>query len=289
MIAAIETTLQWILLEALARIPRTPGTMPRRGILTYHDISTSKTPITVAPDTFRAHMAYLRSNGIRGVSVNEFLTATASGNTDASRNLIGISFDDGFASVHDNALPVLRELGFTATVYVLAHKLGGRSDWRRLATIPELPLMGTDLLRACLNAGWEIGSHGLDHHPLTEATHDDVTRQMRVSREELESLFTCPVCSFCYPYGTFERVHCVAARDAGYRSATTIRFGYIEDPLLSPFELPRLGMNIVRTDPRLQQALLRATVKGHAMRFVNLRRVLTRRPRHSGEGAVPCV
>ncbi len=288
-ITALETALQWILLEMFARIPQRPGTMPRRGILTYHDISTVGTPISVAPDTFRAHMAYLHSNGIRGVSVDEFLTAVASGDNAASRNLMAISFDDGFASVHDEALPILREYGFTATVYVLAHKLGGRSDWRRLGTIPDLPLMGPAPLRACLKAGWEIGSHGLDHHPLTEGRPVEVARQMRTSRAELESLFACPVYSFCYPYGAFTRDHCVAARDAGYRSATTIRVGYIENPLVRPFAFPRLGMNIVRTDPRLQQALLKATVKGHAMRFVKLRRILTRRPHHSGEGAVPCV
>ena len=78
---------------------------------------------------------------------------------------VALTFDDGFASVVDHALPLLLERGFPATVFCVAGYLGGLNDWpteparppAALATPPRWPAGRRPL---------EIGSHGIQHAPL---------------------------------------------------------------------------------------------------------------------------
>src|SRR4029453_14387879 len=71
------------------------------------------------------HLTLLRRLGLRGVSLAEVLAAEARGN---AGGLVGLTFDDGYTDFLDHAVPVLARHGMTATVYVVAGRLGGANE-----------------------------------------------------------------------------------------------------------------------------------------------------------------
>ena len=82
--------------------------------------------LTVHPRDFRRQMLWLRRLGYRGLSMSRlgpYLRGEKQG------KVVGISFDDGYRNVFQNAMPVLDELGFTATNYIVARHLDGSNFW----------------------------------------------------------------------------------------------------------------------------------------------------------------
>ncbi|MEV5382206.1 polysaccharide deacetylase family protein [Streptomyces sp. NPDC052721] len=219
----------------------------------YHsvgDCSDDPYRVTVSPARLDRQLRWLRGRGLRGVSVNELLAARARG---AGHNLVGLTFDDGYADFLDNALPLLARWQCTATLFVLPGRLGGVNAWDPLG--PRKPLLTADGIRRAAEAGVEIGSHGLTHVDLTRA--DDITLKAEIteSRALLEELTGRPVAGFCYPYGRTDQRAVNAVREAGYGYACAI------DPggLYGPHALPRVyvGQNDVAVRLYLKHRLHR--------------------------------
>jgi peptidoglycan/xylan/chitin deacetylase (PgdA/CDA1 family) len=203
-----------------------PGAEPERRlaapfVLMYHSVgSRDDDPhqITVSPVRFAEQMAWLRRRGLCGTSMRELLDAADRGR---AAGLVGLTFDDGYADFSTEVLPVLARHGFTATVFVVAGRLGGHNDWEQQG--PVKPLLSVDQIRVVARAGIEIGSHGLCHRHLPEAGVDALRAEAEQSRVILESVLGAPVHGFCYPYGGVSDAAVDAARSAGYDYAVAIR------------------------------------------------------------------
>ncbi|MDC2953570.1 polysaccharide deacetylase family protein [Streptomyces gilvifuscus] len=187
--------------------------------------------ITVTPQRLREQLRWLRGRGLKGVSVTDLLTARARG---GGRDLVALTFDDGYADFVDNALPVLRRWGFGATLFVLPGRLGGTNAWDPAG--PRKPLLTADGIRHAAAEGIEIGSHGLTHVDLTTADDATLASEVHESRAVLERLAGAPVSGFCYPYGSIDSRAVTAVRDAGYAYACAIDPG----PLTGLHALPRV-------------------------------------------------
>jgi len=211
-------------------------------ILMYHQIDAPPprgTPfrgLTVAPQTFARHMRWLRALGYRGLSMRD-LRPYLEGEREG--RVVGITFDDGFASAQRHALPVLRETGFTATNYLVASHAGQHNFWDAANGVPSMALMTEAQIAEWLAAGHEVGSHTLDHVDLPTLDAAAAREQIAASRERLEALTGSPVTAFCYPYGHFGPEHAAMAREAGYLSATTTARGRVQTGA-DPWRLPRV-------------------------------------------------
>ncbi|AVV47484.1 polysaccharide deacetylase [Streptomyces sp. P3] len=200
----------------------------------YHSVSVcSDDPyrITVTPQRLEKQLTWLRRRGLRGVSVAELLAARARGE---GRDLVGLTFDDGYADFLTAALPVLRRQGCNATLFVLPGRLGGDNAWDPLG--PRKPLLTADDIRRAAGAGVEIGSHGLTHVDLTRADDRTLKAETVESRAALVELLGTEVDGFCYPYGTVDRRAVDAVGEAGYSYACAIDPG----PLNGLHALPRV-------------------------------------------------
>ncbi|MFI6035324.1 polysaccharide deacetylase family protein [Streptomyces sp. NPDC051315] len=220
-----------------------PGPVP--WVAMYHsvgDCSDDPYRITVTPERLERQLAWLSRRGLRGVSVAELLAARARGE---GRDLVGLTFDDGYADFLTGALPVLRRHGCTATLFVLPGRLGGDNAWDPLG--PRKPLLTADGIRQAAAEGVEIGSHGMTHVDLTRA--DDLTLKTETvdSRAALEKLLGSEPAGFCYPYGTLDQRAVDAVREAGYAYACAIDPG----PLNGPHALPRVHVGQNDTSVRL--------------------------------------
>jgi len=112
-------------------------------ILMYHQIDVpppSGTPLrglVVSPGGFSRQMYLLRLLGYKGLSMRE-LEPYLAGKKEGK--VAGITFDDGYQNNLRNALPVLKQYGFTATCYAVSSMIGGTNSWDR-GLVAEQPLM----------------------------------------------------------------------------------------------------------------------------------------------------
>lgn len=101
----------------------------------------------------------------------------------------------------ENALPILREFGFPAVIYVVVNAVGRDNFWHDPASETRIPMLDWDGVRALQSAGWEIGCHTLNHARLPRLSPDAVRTELTQSRTVLaEKLGVAPV-SFANPYG----------------------------------------------------------------------------------------
>jgi peptidoglycan/xylan/chitin deacetylase (PgdA/CDA1 family) len=172
----------------------------------------------VHPDAFRRQMGWLRRLGYQGLSLREALPYIEGKRTG---KVAAITFDDGFVNVLENAAPILREHGFTATNFIVVNQIGGWNNWDADLGVAPADCMTVGQLRQWAALGHEIGSHTLDHVHLTQTADGEVARQMRQSRQALEELAGGPITGFAYPYGEHGREHRIMAREAGFSYAVT--------------------------------------------------------------------
>ena len=211
-------------------------------ILVYHQIAvppSRKTPfrsMAVHPDAFFRQMRLLKRLGFQGLSLREALPYM---DGKKAGRVVAITFDDSYANVHENALPVLQSCGFTATNFVVANQIGGRAEWDIPLGVPPADCMSLAQLREWAALGNEIGSHTMDHARLPDLSTEDAWAQIFQSRVALEHAVADEVSAFCFPYGDERAVHRKLAIEAGYSVATTTwrRRAVKSD---DPFGLPRL-------------------------------------------------
>jgi peptidoglycan/xylan/chitin deacetylase (PgdA/CDA1 family) len=196
---------------------RTGGMPP---LLMYHSVSSYQPDpfqLIVSPARFEQQMRWIRRRGLRGVSVRDLLEARRRG---GGRRLVGLTFDDGYADFAECVLPVLTRHGFTATVFVVAGRLGGHNAWSVAG--PRKPLLTADEVREAARAGMEIGSHGFQHVALPTVADTDLATETMASRDVLRQVSGQDVAGFCYPYGSIERRVIQGVKDAGYDYACAI-------------------------------------------------------------------
>jgi peptidoglycan/xylan/chitin deacetylase (PgdA/CDA1 family) len=181
----------------------------------YHRLTarTGVHPCSLAKARFRAQLRLLRALGYRSVSTLAVAAHVASGARLPARS-VAITFDDGYLDTVTEALPVLLELGFTATCYVVAGRVGGVSQW----TDPA-PLAGWREIDPWLRAGMEVGAHSVTHPDLTALSDAALREEVAGAKTRLEDRLGIPVRSFAYPFNRVDGRVLVAVAKAGYEAA----------------------------------------------------------------------
>jgi peptidoglycan/xylan/chitin deacetylase (PgdA/CDA1 family) len=139
------------------------------------------------------------------------------------KGLVGLTFDDGYTDFLQKAVPVLEDLGFSATVFVVAGMLGAENDWEfRGDPRPRLPLLGAEAVREVAARGMEVGSHGMTHACLLGLEQERLEEEVSGSRQVLSEVLGEAVDGFCYPYGFIDKASVQAVRRAHYAYACAV-------------------------------------------------------------------
>ena len=191
-------------------------------ILCYHGIGRTTARedpdfLRVDPDAFRTHLELLTAGGFRLVTVADLVERMDGGAPPPG--LAAISFDDGLDDNHDVALPILRELGAPATVYVVSGMIGRPNPW--LDPALGCRMMTEDELRTLVAAGFELGAHTVTHPDLSQLGYDACLDEMVRSREAVERIQGRPVRTFAYPFCRYGDAAVAAAEAAGFEAAVT--------------------------------------------------------------------
>lgn len=197
-------------MKSTTRLPR---------VLMYHSISQQDhyDALCTSPERFETQMLYLRRRKLRGVSMRELCLTM---NVGDARGFVGLTFDDGYQDFLGAALPTLEKLGFSATVFVVAGKLGEDNDWDHGENArPRLKLLEADGVRELSERGIEVGSHTMTHPRLSGLDSEVLLHEVSESRRVLGEVVSGPVEGFCYPYGDLDGAAVRAVRQSGYAYA----------------------------------------------------------------------
>ena len=205
----------------------------------------------VRPETFERQVAAL-AEFAEIVPLLE-LPARLSSRTANARPLVSLTFDDGYASFHRHALPVLRRYGAHATAFVVSSTVGQEGPqpfdgWARKNAGRTRPddwrAMTWDELEDCVASGFvHVGAHSHLHLRGSLCGPLQLAREAGLSREILrERLGESQARAYAYPYGSTRlgdasHAYAEAVRAAGYEVAVTTDLGLAvtgSDPLLLP-------------------------------------------------------
>lgn len=174
-------------------------------ILTYHALEDSRSVTAVSPDRFRMQMAALARNRYEILDLAE-LARRLDRERPLPRNVIALTFDDGYRSVHTVALPELRRRGFPATVFLATGHCGRWNDWPGEGECaPRRPMLTIEEVRALHDAGVAIGAHSVTHRSLSMLPFEAARREIEDSQRWLEDRLATRVGRFAYPYGATNR------------------------------------------------------------------------------------
>lgn len=192
-------------------------------ILLYHRVADDGDPLSLPPAQFRAQMALLASRGYRVIELGEALALLDAG--EIPPRTVAMTFDDAFADVRDQALPVLVDHGFRATVFVATGVTDGRRSFPWY-TNGQPPVLGWDeVVRLDHEGTLRFEAHTVTHPSLLACDDETARAEIADSRTELEARLGRPVTAFAYPAGLFGDRERRLVAEAGYRAAVTCEPG----------------------------------------------------------------
>lgn len=226
-------------------------------ILCYHGVSSEWTnPTSVSPGVMARQLALLRARGYVGFTLSELVSQGAEGTL--PKRSLAVTFDDGYASTM-NAKPVLDDVGYPATVFVVTDFVEsgellswpGIEQWRTGAQSRELASLRQADLELLTEAGWEIGSHTRTHPSLPTLNREQLADEIGGSREDLiRRLGRCD--TLAYPYGLTSAAAIDVVESSGYSAACVVRPRKGEQ---GRFCVPRIGLYGNDTGLRLRAKL----------------------------------
>ncbi len=203
-------------------------------ILCYHRVGPGNSKMVVSPAKFETQLEWLAANGYSVARLGD-LRGFMAGTQPLPQKTVVITFDDGYESVYRYAYPVLKRLGFAATMFVYTDFIGSRDA----LTWPQMD----EMWRAGV---MDIQSHSKTHRNLTERRADEtdaVYRQhLDVEAKQPRSVVEknlggagVKVRHYAYPYGDANEAVLDTLQRNGYELGVTVNPGsnaFYASPLL---------------------------------------------------------
>ena len=246
-------------------------------ILFYHRVSDDRDELAVSPRDFRRQMDHLATESYRVVDVVEAARLLDEGVP--CRRTVGLSFDDGFLDVAEQAQPLLAERGFRATVFVSPAVVDGWAQfgWYR----DQPPVLGWDEIVDLDREGTlRFEAHTLTHPNLLSLRDAAAWEEIKGSKVSLEEHLEREVLAFSYPSGLF------GARERGLVAAAGFHVAVSCEPGCNSRGTDRLALCRRQIDRRDGLLDFRAKLGGGHDTPLPLRGVYRRRRYGTGAGSL---
>lgn len=155
--------------------------------------------ITTPTNVFRDFVGYIAEKGYGICSMHDYLSKSK----EERKKWIVCTFDDGYKSLTNDALEILKKQGFTATVFVCTGLIGKDNSWNNKDAIlrEHLDINAINLL---IKEGWEVASHGVFHKNLLKLSDVEIEYELLESKKALNQIVGyCD--TYAYPYGAYNK------------------------------------------------------------------------------------
>lgn len=181
-----------------------PNSIP---VLLYHHIGIPKTGsyayLTVSSSQFRLQIRWLLDHRYRFITASDYLAFLHSDTEPEGKPLL-LTFDDGYADLDENALPILKEHGIRATIFVVTSQINGTNAWdQSRGWTHSFPLLSKERIQYWASHGMEFGAHSHTHTDLRTIPKAQLEEEVLHSKQELERILERRIISFAYPFGAY--------------------------------------------------------------------------------------
>jgi peptidoglycan/xylan/chitin deacetylase (PgdA/CDA1 family) len=188
-------------------------------ILCYHNLAEhAKGRLLLAVSSFQEQMRYLKANGYRIISLGDFLQFIRL-DRQLPQKAVVLTFDDGYKSFKEYAYPVLKELGFPATLFVYTDYVGAGRNALSWQDLKELSA-----------AGFEVHAHTKTHGDLRRVAGEpdaQYLRRMQIELGQPEEIFQKNLGRrsnvIAYPYGSWDESLLTKVKEYGYVAGFSVR------------------------------------------------------------------
>ena len=181
-------------------------------VLNYHKIANEHKSLSVTLDDFEQHMKWLQEYGFTCITPGQLYDFVANG-ADLPEKPVLITFDDGYKDNYTNAFPIMKKYGMKGTIFVVTGFLGVYDNY-----------LTWDKAKELLEAGFNIESHTYSHKSMTEASDEDITKELVKSRQTIKEKLGIDSDFMAYPTGTYNLHIAELVKEAGYKGAFTIKY-----------------------------------------------------------------
>jgi peptidoglycan/xylan/chitin deacetylase (PgdA/CDA1 family) len=191
-------------------------------ILTYHRFADAcQSPLCMPAAVFKEQMDYLKENGYHAVTPEDLL-AFLEYRQPLPKKSVLITIDDGYRSTYDIAYPILRQLGFSATLFIYTE------------LIDRAPIaLNWNQLEEMKRNGFSIGSHTIYHSDLTRPKEGEsmaeyaarIDNELFGSKQILDRKMNQDTWILGYPYGNYDQKVVASTQRAGYKLAMSVKRG----------------------------------------------------------------
>ena len=203
-------------------------------VLIYHHVTdkTNKptgvpnTQIWISPDKFRAQLTELKNRGWKAITTDQLANAMKNRTCPGQRRFV-ITIDDSSAFGYTNAAPIVENLGWRATYFVVVG-LAGKSQ-----------ALSFNQMRDLVSRGHGIGNHTMAHIDLVGRSQRSLYHQVEYAQRVLDDELGFRPRTFAYPNATHDKNARRRARDSGFELAFTAGPGFTISSR-RPLRAPRL-------------------------------------------------
>ena len=211
------TGIYWQMNKETLRAEYTAFRKNSAPVLMYHGVGWENGPdwprsLVITPTLFEAQLQYLTEQGYHIVTVEEL--AMRFTERKSVEKYIALSFDDGYKNNYTYALPLLKKYQAKASFFVVNKDIGSPIH------------MNEEEIKGLIKAGMELGSHTMNHVPLTEIEDRYLAWELSSSRYFLKKQFDRYIVrTIAYPNGRYNEHIIEEAQKYGFYRGLTGKIG----------------------------------------------------------------
>ncbi len=214
-------------------------------ILTYHKIGMPSSASTRRGlhTSRRALVKQLTFLARQGYAYCDFedIALAARGERELPPRPILLTFDDGHIDNFTEGLPVLRDFGATATIFVVARDMGRlHFKWPEASEVEPMSLMNWDQAAEMQASGVRFEAHGWRHRRMDRLEPDELASELARCRTCIAERLGREPIALAYPDGSWNATCIELVREAGFSYACTTEERITDLEVDDPLALPRI-------------------------------------------------